>query len=195
MPLETPVPDARPSLLRQWCGFVRNVAIGGILLIMLVEAASGVPTRIRDWVNPWARLIGVDQDQWRMFAPDPDRLNHRIYVVVEYADGSRREWRPPNWRGQSRWERFLTHRQSKFAENVANPGFLEVQPSTAEWVTREIARQGDAPNAKAVRAVFWVEEGRIPDPIYFPWTSVREERPYEVKYQFGEITFDQEPQP
>jgi hypothetical protein len=195
MPAEIPASDVRPSLLRQACGVVRNVAIGGILLVVLVEAVPGVPSRIRSLVDPWARRVGFDQDQWRMFAPDPDRQNHRIYAVVEYADGSRREWRPPDWREQTRWERFLTHRQSKFAENIANPGFVDVQKPMAEWVVREIARRGDAPGAKATRVVFWVEHGKIPDPMYFPWPSVKERHPFEEKYQFGEITFDQEPQP
>ena len=187
LPTDANAPPARPAWHR-----LRDIAIGAILLVVVIEAMPGVPSQIRSYVDPWARAVGFDQDQWLMFAPTPDRQNHRIFVTIEYADGSRREWRPPEWRDQSRWERFVTHRQSKFAENIANPGHLVAIPSTARWIEREIARGDDPPQARPVRARFWTEEAKVPDPMYFPWPSVRERHDFETKWQFGEYDFPQD---
>ena len=170
----------------------RNLLIGAILLGLTVDTLPAVPNRIRQALLPPLKLLGIDQGKWSMFDPEPDRQNHRISAVVYYADGSERTWRPPDWREQSRRERFLTHRQSKYCENIANPGFLSALPPLAHWIVRELENQSDPPRAKPVRVEFWIEDGPIPDHHYFPWPNVQERAPWETRWQFGDYDFSQE---
>lgn len=185
-----PISPLRP-LMRRCLAGVRNAGIVLILLVVLIESCPAVPVPIRAKIHPAILAVGFNQGCWDMFAP-VDRENHRIWVVVEFADGSRREWRPPEWRRQSRWERFVSFRQGKFAENLANPGYLAVVPSMAKWIIADLARHDDAPRAKPVRATFWVEEAMVPDPIYRPWPSVREEHAWDTKWQFADYDFEAE---
>ncbi len=173
--------------------WLQNVLIGLFLLLMLIQAVPAVPPRIAGIVRPMALWVGVEQDQWQMFAPNPDRRNHRISARVVYSDGTSREWRPPAWREQSRWERFLTHRLSKYCENIYNPGFVAARPTAAKWIAAELARDVQSPSATPERVEFWAEEGDIPDPHYFPWSSMAEATEFTSRWQFDEVPLEPAP--
>src|SRR5436190_21609286 len=85
----------------------------------------------RQLVKPWSRLVqwlGLWHD-WRMFAPNPIAINHRVLVRIDYSDGTRREWRPPFTGEEGPWRAFLFARIRKFMEHVLSGRPQAVQVS------------------------------------------------------------------
>jgi hypothetical protein len=54
------------------------------------ESAAKLIVNKLSWFVQW---LGLWHD-WKMFAPNPPRYNNRIFVRVDYSDGTRREWSP-----------------------------------------------------------------------------------------------------
>jgi hypothetical protein len=84
------------------------------------------------WIGLW--------HSWRMFAPNPTRSTRRLVVLVEYADGSKYEWRPPGTLPEGPWPAFLHSRFRKFTDNVSAGKVKGLQWSTADYAVRRFAR-------------------------------------------------------
>jgi hypothetical protein len=67
--------------------------------------------RVVSWLGLW--------HGWNMFAPNPIRSSRRLAVRVEYADGSKYEWRPPGTLPEGYWRAFLHAHHRKFSDNAA----------------------------------------------------------------------------
>jgi hypothetical protein len=89
-------------------------------------------TRVIQWLGLW--------HDWRMFAPNPVSVNRRIIVRIDYADGTRREWRPPYNDNEGPWRSFLHARIRKFMECVLNGKPKTLRVSLASYVLSQLAR-------------------------------------------------------
>jgi hypothetical protein len=89
-------------------------------------------SRFVTWIGLW--------HSWRMFAPNPTRTTRRLLVQVEYADGSKYEWRPPGTLPESAWPAFLHSRFRKFTDNVSAGKVKGLRWSIADYAVRRFAK-------------------------------------------------------
>jgi hypothetical protein len=101
-----------------------------------------------------------------MFAPEPDHMNHRLHVVVEFASGKQREWRSPDWPERSNWRRFVTSRELEYYDEIHAASDTPLE-EFADWLLRtqpEFAGEGPPQ-----RIEIWREVAEIPDPRFHGW--------------------------
>jgi hypothetical protein len=113
---------------------------------------------------------------WNMFAPNPVRESRRLAVQVQYADGSRYEWRPPGTLPEKYWPAFLHARFRKFVENVCVGKIKSLRPSLAEYGLRrlgEVVPGNPVPTHVAIIEESWpVVLGKLPQPNAEPVRKV-----------------------
>lgn len=105
-------------------------------------------TRVVQWLGLW--------HSWNMFAPNPVRESRRLAVQVEYADGSKYEWRPPGTLKEGYWQDFLHAHHRKFTEVVCSGKVKALQWSVVDFAIRQLA--GKAATAAAPVHVMLIEE-------------------------------------
>lgn len=160
----------------RWRTIARNALAGTFVALLIGDGVPLVPARFRAWIHPLVRSLGITQTHWELFAPNPDSQNHQLTARVEFADGSVADWQTPDWRQESSWQRMLSHRYSKYFDNIRNPGYAEFWPTLADYIVRETqrARTSAVPPRKVT---ITIREGTIPDPRFYPWPPVRERTP------------------
>jgi len=84
--------------------------------------------KLISWLGLW--------HSWRMFAPNPTSTTRRLVVLVEYADGSKYEWRPPGTLPEGAWPAFLHSRFRKFTDNASAGKAKGLQWSMADYAVR-----------------------------------------------------------
>ena len=94
--------------------------------------------RLVNQLSRWISWIGL-WHSWRMFAPNPTRSTRRLLVQVEYADGSRYEWRPPGTLPEGAWFAFLHSRFRKFTDNVSAGKVKGLRWSIADYAVRRFS--------------------------------------------------------
>jgi hypothetical protein len=115
-----------------------------------------------------------------MFAPNPVRESRRLAVQVEYADGSKYEWRPPGTLPEGYFEDFLHAHHRKFTEVVCAGKVKELRWSLVEFALRRLAEKVPT-HAKPVH-VLLVEEkwpvklGDVEQPMEPVQTKLFEQR-------------------
>lgn len=101
------------------------------------------------WILPWSRtreaLIKPFTDQiyftgvWQgfaVFAPDPRKVNYRIYATIEFDDGTETVWHYPAMEKLGFFERFLKEHYRKFGNDCLNSTEL-LWPDFARYVARK----------------------------------------------------------
>lgn len=96
-----------------------NGLIGLLLGLMILQglplnmnASIGGARYIADW-------LGIGHDSWGMFAPEPDRQNHRLIAEITSDDNHvLATWSTPYWPDWSPTRRFRKHRWTEFYDNV-----------------------------------------------------------------------------
>lgn len=89
-------------------------------------------SRFVSWMGLW--------HGWNMFAPNPIRSSRRLAVQVQYADGSRYEWRPPGSLPEGYWRSFVHSHFRKFASNVSAGKTKGLRWSLADFGIRSLNR-------------------------------------------------------
>jgi hypothetical protein len=150
-----------PARARRWSA---NFLILLWLLLAAHQAGPFVPERIRKSlaVNRVARLLGVWQHRWPMFAPEPDSQNQSLEAVVTFADGTSETWRSPDWRSLSPARRFLRSRDPKLYENLQGTLWSPVWPEFSRQIAAEVGARhaGNRPQ----RVELYLELARIDPP-------------------------------
>ena len=129
------------AMHRDWLVRLRrrcvNVLVGILFLMMLLQ---GMPLNMNaatngvKWLGDW---VGAGHYGWSMFAPDPDRQNHRISAeVMDSDDHVLAEWKMPDWRELSSAERFRLHRWNEYYDNVWMNQNNRCWPALAQHVVR-----------------------------------------------------------
>jgi hypothetical protein len=117
-------------------------------------------SRFVSWTGLW--------HGWSMFAPIPLRTSRRVAVQVEYADGSKYEWRPPGSLPVGYWQSFLHALYRKYTDNVCSGKIKGLRWSLADAALRRLAER--FPNQPAAVNVTVIQESwpvdlKAPQPV------------------------------
>jgi hypothetical protein len=149
-----------------------NAFIAAIILVVMIDTVPQSPEAVHALIGPWLVRLGIRQDVWNLFSPEPDFVNTHLKAEITYRDGQRREWRGPEWSKTTAWEKWIGHRYVEWYDHVA------LRSGSASWESwcRYIARmeRPDLPNADRgaeVRMIY--QEAEIPKAEHRPWRSMR----------------------
>ncbi len=156
-----------------------NILIAALLFAMLVQSIPGLDVLGGATVDKVTQSLGVWQAHWNMFAPNPDRSNHRIQIEITYQNGKKHVWNSPDWPKLSNSERFLNVRMVKWFDNLP-----ETEPARRSF-TRYIAekyRDSPAPEDRPRSVRIIIKSHRFENPTGDRWPNRRE--PYELDDQY-----------
>jgi hypothetical protein len=164
------------SSLARYRLFVVNAFIATIVILVLLDTLPQASNALRTKINPLLVRLGINQGQWNLFAPVPDRVNTRLRAEITYQDGEKREWNGPDWGQVSAWEKWIKHRHVEWLDHIA--------PNQAAWESwcrfLALSERPDYPNADRgaeVRVIF--HEAVNPPSSDRPWPSIRQPAKYD----------------
>ena len=143
-----------------------HVFVASLLFVMATSAAPTLhPSQdaLREWLDPFVKGVGLYQDQWTLFAPEPDKVNVEVVGVVEFADGEMTVWRSPSWRDLSPLEKFRMFRHMEFTDGIRQNFNFGAWAPFAEYVVRARPHPRDA-RVRATRVSLWCLITIIPEP-------------------------------
>jgi len=165
----------------------RRVLDVALILWLVTMASTGLPQWVPG-VKPaerflWSKAnwIGVAQCDWRLFAPNPDRTNTWVEVVLTASDGTEGRWTTPNWRELSHLQRVLHIRWYKYADKLRQDNGAALRGPVLRYVRRELQPpEGERwVHAKLIRHWWTVPNstrmGKTKIPL--PWPPPREQYP------------------
>ncbi|HTN75379.1 MAG TPA: hypothetical protein VL096_09035 [Pirellulaceae bacterium] len=133
------------------------------LFLMLAQTMPGTP-QFLEWRASWlANKLGLWQQGWSMFAPDPDSVNHHIRAIVRYYDGRVVNWDAPTWKDRSLWRKFTGARELEYFDSVEAEFNSPALPGLADYLAREL-RTNPEPNGRPKRVELWIDVYFIPHP-------------------------------
>ena len=162
--------------------------IAGVLLLFVLDTLPCTPGRVRDVLAPLLNVTGLWQGTWSLFAPIPDARNHRLRADLFYADGSHRVWNSPDWRSQTPWQRFRSHRESEFIENVWDEENSAAWQGFAEFLARQHSGAA-ATDERPVRVELSVRWGDVPPPDDGPSRPASQPMPLDRERTFFTLLF------
>lgn len=158
---------------------VTNVAIVALLFGILVESIPGMDRLGSNWVRKITLPMGIWQNHWNMFAPNPDRSNHRLQFDIKYQNGKTHTWKSPEWPQLSAQEMFFKVRFIKWCDNLS-----ESAPARRSFSRFLAEKYRDSPakedRPRSVRIV--VRAHYYPNPTGDRWPSRSEPYEYEDQY-------------
>jgi hypothetical protein len=110
-----------------------------LLLIWCWNLPEDLPGRIL--IRPFSKIVvwlGLWHG-WSMFAPIPLRVSRRVAIQVEYADGTKLEWRPPGSIPVGYWRSFLHALHRKFTDQVCAGKIKNIRWCMADVALRRLA--------------------------------------------------------
>lgn len=164
------------STIDAWC---RNTMIVLLLGIMVLLGVPGIPDWLRNKVFPVGKALGLWQNTWTMFGPEPDSENNSLSARIRYRDGTVSDWTSPDWRTQSLTERALTHRLSKYLELIRSPDNVMAWPAFADYVV-SIDQKSNGHKKEPAKVELRAHRSSIPDPRLGFW------RPYSEPIRMDE---------
>ena len=158
-----------------------NAFIALILLLLVIDTVPQSPGALRLGIGPLMWKLGIHQGLWTLFAPDPDRTNTRLKAEITYRDGERREWKGPDWRAVSAWDKWVGHRRREFLDHVPLSNSGPALEPWCRWLARhERPDLPDADRGAEVRVIY--QEAVVPLADQKPWPSIREATPFGDSY-------------
>ena len=178
---ETSTAAATPSRPR-WRKGLANALIAVIIATIAIDAMPQVTlfqSKAQEKIDVVLDVTGYWQGAWTLFAPNPDRLNERLYATVEFDDGRTATWSSPDWRAMTPLERFTSFRRLEYFDDVAGSATPELFGRLADFIVTEVAPP--SPNAQPVRVTIDVSRNVMENPqISF--------EPIDAYLDFGERT-------
>ena len=155
-----------------------NAFIATIVLVVAIDTLPQSPAALHRAIAPTLVRLGINQGAWNLFAPEPDHVNTRLRAEVAYRDGQRREWRGPDWRNASAWEKWVGHRHVEWFDHI----ILHKGAHIMEAWSRQLARAArpelaDADRGAEVRVIY--QEAVIPSAEKRPWKSFHQPTPFD----------------
>ena len=154
-----------------------NTFIAAIIVVVLIDTLPQSPPAVKNAITPWLVRLGIRQDVWNLFAPEPDHVNTRLKAEITYRDGERREWQGPEWSKVSPWRKWIGHRHLEWYDHVA------LQNNSGAWESwcRYLARTqrpdfAEAERGAEVRVIY--QEAVTPPADQRPWRSIRQTMPF-----------------
>ncbi|QDU29154.1 hypothetical protein ETAA8_42610 [Anatilimnocola aggregata] len=123
---------------------LRYAAINGLIAVfILLMVLQGMPLNMPA-ATVHARLtadwLGIGSGAWDMYAPVPDRQNHRLSAELMSSESHVvARWSSPEWRKQSAYQRFWGHRWAEYYDNVWGNNNAALWPALAQHVADQHA--------------------------------------------------------
>lgn len=100
--------------------FAASLFIAAYVTLGLIDATpvvSNLHARVKSSIDPFLDATGLWQGDWRLFAPEPRKVN--VYVSATFiADGVALDWHSPRWTEMSVVEKFFYVRHMKFYDGI-----------------------------------------------------------------------------
>ena len=167
------VKSAAADLLAEWRKVRLWLVNGAIVLLLFLMILQGMPLNMNEAVGG-ARYIadwlGIGHETWSMFAPEPDRQNHRLTAEIMSDDSHvLATWSTPHWPDWSPLERFRKHRWTEYYDNVWMENNRACWPVLARHIyrTTKIPYEGDDNQPRQVRLIR--ESNLLPEPTGTRW--------------------------
>jgi hypothetical protein len=144
---------------------MRNMLIALWLLLVVSDVSGLSPAPVRRRLDYLLHMMGVWQGRWSMFAPEPDRSNHRLCIVLRDAAGQERAWHSPEWKQQHWRQRFLGSRWTEYIDNL--PDNEAAWPAVLDYMATLTARR--EPTFRVHEAVLLEKSMLIPAPDAHHW--------------------------
>lgn len=93
--------------------------------------------------------LGLFQGDWKLFAPEPDRLNTWIEARVTFSDGRTAVWTSPDWQNLPLYDEVLRGRHSKWYDVLRRDEYKALWPSFVQYIARVVPRP--LPTSRPVR--------------------------------------------
>src|SRR5262245_50790126 len=94
---------------------VVNAFIATIVILVVLDTLPQASNAVRTKLNPLLVRLGINQGEWNLFAPIPDRVNKRLRAEITYRDGEKRDWKGPDWGQVPAWEKWIKHRHVEWS--------------------------------------------------------------------------------
>ena len=167
-------------------GLRRRVVSSFLVVMLALMAAGGLPRfagvlgtvqdTVLDWVDPVVMPLGLWQERWELYGPEPDRRNVGLSGGVRFADGAQIEWRSPNWRALDWTEKLRWFRHAEYVDAVRRNRNSATWEPLARYLVRDAAVTKRHPGVAAARPVevelwrHWVEIPEPAEPLR-PWAD------------------------
>jgi hypothetical protein len=130
-------PRARvDSALLRWSA---NLCIASFLVLATalgMAETEFVPEKNKRAWRAWGAPIGMVQ-YWGVFAPDLRTINWHSTAVIEFSDGSLKNYEFPRFEKMSLWEAFVRAPETElFYERMANLNYKKTLPTIARYLAR-----------------------------------------------------------
>ena len=161
-----------------------NLFLGAWLLLLLVDAlprTSLLHQRLKNRVDPFLDVTGLWQGSWRLFAPNPDKIDTRMTAEISYADGSTRSWQSPDWRDMSSCRKFVNFRAMEYYDTVRRNENSAAWQSLADYLARTVPAAGGSfiQPTKVKLARLWSLVPPVEEGLHRPY---RERRAFQGPY-------------
>jgi hypothetical protein len=142
-----------------------------------IPAVDGPLWRTANW-------IGLGQADWRLFAPDPDRINTWVEIELQSDQRTVRSWSTPNWQELSEFEKIQHIRWYKYADKLRRDDGQKLRKHALALALREVPPpEGETWVLAKMFRHFWV----VPSPSQAqthptpkPWPPARDDYPRKV---------------
>lgn len=129
-----------------WRERLRDAMVVAVVLGSLVCATPA--WLVSGWVPGWDalqggvrtawRAMGIEQGNYRLFGPHPDRANDWIEVKLVFSDGQRATWTSWDWQRRGVLERVARTHAPKWVERVADEDQKILHRGLARWARRNL---------------------------------------------------------
>jgi hypothetical protein len=148
-----------------------------LLLAMLLQDGlpgdSAARAALRRVCAPLLYPLGLWQNDWRLFAPDPDRVNARIEARVTLSDGRIARVTSPDWRHLAWTDAALQGRLAKWWDYLRRDEYRPLFPALARYMASRAAWAPARPIKVELIRHWWDvpapdAEGPVAEPIAPP---------------------------
>gem|GEM_PF-6554765 len=168
-----PTPPTATGRSDHWLQLRRRCINGMAAILFALMVLQGMPLNINAasyaarWLCDW---VGAGHYGWSMFAPDPDRQNHRISAeIMDSDDHVLATWSMPRWPEHSSLVRFRQHRWNEYYDNVWMNHHSRCWPALAQHIVRTTKRSpGNEAAPKQVRLIAETKTLSIPSGSRWP---------------------------
>jgi hypothetical protein len=162
----------------RWRLYCINAGIAVVLLLVFLDAMPQSPVALRLRIQPLVQRLGIHQEVWGMFTPNPDSLNIRWQAEITYRDGKMARWSTPQWRSLPVGVRFLGQRRQEYCDMLVTQEAMPAWEDAARFLARSLRPElADADRGATVKITY--QEATVPPAQLRPWQTWREPPPFE----------------
>lgn len=163
----------------QWFTNTFIVCMISLLLIDGLPTWVGPHVALRERLIPYVRGLGLEQNGWQLFAPEPDSWNLRITAKATYPNGTSANWQSPDWSKTSSWQKVRLARHINYYEYLADDESSLYWPYFADAMRERMPLSPDGQPPKRIELTqHWAEVPAptpgtnwqpVPETIPFTW--------------------------